>query len=319
MKTAARRPVLKRHHEIATAFFATWTAIGLHLDVWAHIHRRPETLLTPWHGILYSGIALGVLYFVVDSARRGTAVSADRLTIAGFFIFAGAVVGDFIWHSIFGIETSLRAFMSPTHLTMMLGASLMVTGPLREARLHRDAYRSFNAFAPALVCVAVSVSLVTLFLQFLSPFNVGSLAPDLYSEVSGLAGVLIINTILIGVALFLSREFVPPFGTHTILFAVAAISAQSVQSFFRPIHIVAAAVAGIGVDLLIRSARDVKRRMLLVAIGGPFILWGLWLAGFALSGGIRWPAEIPGGIVLMAVFEGIALYAMLISSPAPTG
>lgn len=318
MKTVERSSVLDRRHEIATAVFATWVAVGLHLDVWSHINRRTETIFTPWHAIIYSGIAFGVLFFVVDGAWKGTAVRADRATRAGFFIFVAAGIGDLIWHTIFGFEVSLRAFLSPTHLTMMLGGVLMMTGPLREARLRAAAYRSFRSFAPALVSLAAAMTLVTLFLQYLSPYNIRALDPDLYSEASGLAGVLIATAIVIGLALFLTREFVPPLGTNIVLFAVAALSAQSIQSFFRPLHIVGAALAGLVVDLAVRSVPEARQRMLRVAIVGPIGLWVCWLVVFALSGGIHWPAEIPPGIVLLSMFEGLALYAVLVSPPVPT-
>ena len=36
-----------------------------------------------------------------------------------------------IWHEIFGVETGVEALLSPTHLMLALGGSLMVSGPFR--------------------------------------------------------------------------------------------------------------------------------------------------------------------------------------------
>ena len=41
---------------------------------------------------------------------------------------AGAI-GDMFWHIIFGIEVSIDALLSPTHLLLLIGALLILSGP----------------------------------------------------------------------------------------------------------------------------------------------------------------------------------------------
>src|SRR5262245_57613784 len=86
----------------AIAFFGTWMVAGLFVDGWAHEHQKPETFFTPWHALLYSGFGAAVLWFMYQG-RRGRGASVDRLTLAGFLLFGASAVGDFAWHTLFGI------------------------------------------------------------------------------------------------------------------------------------------------------------------------------------------------------------------------
>ncbi|MGH7429136.1 MAG: hypothetical protein ACREJ4_12405, partial [Candidatus Methylomirabilaceae bacterium] len=127
---------------------SAWLTVGAHLDAWAHINIPGlETFFTPWHAVLYSGY-LALAAFLTGSAIRNRAAGAPWarllpggyvLSLLGVVIFAASGVGDMVWHLIFGIEDSLDALMSPTHLGLALGAGLMVSGPLRAARIRGDA------------------------------------------------------------------------------------------------------------------------------------------------------------------------------------
>lgn len=80
----ARMERVPRREQIGFAVFSTWTVIGLFLDGWAHRHDKPETFFSPYHGILYSGVAAGVLWSLYESRRIGTPIfSGSRLTSLG--------------------------------------------------------------------------------------------------------------------------------------------------------------------------------------------------------------------------------------------
>src|SRR5688500_828822 len=50
----------------------TWILVGLFLDGWFHIHRPDgESFFTPWHGVLYSGVAATVVVHLLQQRRTG--------------------------------------------------------------------------------------------------------------------------------------------------------------------------------------------------------------------------------------------------------
>lgn len=115
---------------------------GAYLDLWAHVHRPElETFFTPWHAVLYSG------FFAMTAAtaapllrHRRPGVSWSRalpagydVSLVGVLIFLLGGVLDMLWHTIFGIEVDVEALLSPSHLVLALGSTLMLTGPVRAA------------------------------------------------------------------------------------------------------------------------------------------------------------------------------------------
>lgn len=57
-----------------TTAFGVWLVLGLFTDGWAHLNvSGPETVFTPWHGVLYSGFSAGALWLGVLALRgRGS-------------------------------------------------------------------------------------------------------------------------------------------------------------------------------------------------------------------------------------------------------
>lgn len=78
--------------------------------------------------------------------------------------------GDIVWHEIFGIEKSVEALLSLTHLLLAAGASLVVSGPLRAAWQRRGQKNSWATLWPMLVAVTLLLSLLTFFTQYAHPF-----------------------------------------------------------------------------------------------------------------------------------------------------
>lgn len=95
-----------------------------------------------------------------------------ELSLLGVALFMLGGVGDMLWHLAFGIEVNVEALLSPTHLLLALGGSLMVTGPIRVAMRPGEGMNRW----PALVSLAFLLSLLTFFSAYASPISDGQLA-----------------------------------------------------------------------------------------------------------------------------------------------
>ena len=152
---------------------------GFYLDLWAHAHGRTDnTFFTPWHAVLYSMLVVVGVFLSIAAWRswKGGArwyrslPPGYGLSLLGVAIFAVGGVADLIWHVLFGVEFSIDALLSPTHLVLALAGALIVTGPLRAA-WHRRPRNSLGllAQAPAVLSLALLLSLLTAMTQFIHP------------------------------------------------------------------------------------------------------------------------------------------------------
>src|SRR6478672_7437716 len=148
---------------------------GLILDGWAHAHGKVDgTFFTPWHAVFYSGFALvagalgGVL---VLNYRRGTAgyraiPAGYEYAYAGAAVFAFGGVLDLIWHTIFGIEANIDATLSPSHLMLVLGMSLLLWAPLRAAWYRLDRPVGLFAHLPLLLSLTCTLTILSFITQY---------------------------------------------------------------------------------------------------------------------------------------------------------
>ncbi len=175
------RPAAVPGLDWAVALLSLWFIGGLYLDGWAHLHlQRLETFFTPWHAVLYPGY-LAVAAVLVVTAIRYRAAGRSRwwsmpagyeLSLLGAVIFTVGGVGDMVWHTFFGIEVDLDALLSPTHLLLALGGTLMVTGPLRAAwRRPDEGHQSLVSSLPMLLSLTLLLSVGTFFTQYVHPFG----------------------------------------------------------------------------------------------------------------------------------------------------
>lgn len=175
---------MPRRDQVAVAVFGTWMIIGLFIDGWAHENDKPETFFSPWHGVLYSGFAAAILFFFLVGQlerRSGIRQRMELLTLAGFLLFGAGGSADFFWHTVFGIEANLEALLSPTHLMLMTGGLLMLTGPIRSVYNSSERSPSFRQFAPTLVTITLATALVSFFLLYLSAFHVVTRSYQVYA------------------------------------------------------------------------------------------------------------------------------------------
>ena len=160
---------------------SAWWLGGLYLDGWAHRHVPAlETFFTPWHAVLYSGFAACGLALLVTQARNmrhgypwnRSLPAGYGLSLVGAAIFLVAGALDLLWHTLFGIERSVEALLSPTHLLLATGGVLLVSGPLRATwRLIPTGTRlTWRAGAPALLALLYCYAALGFFTQYAHPF-----------------------------------------------------------------------------------------------------------------------------------------------------
>jgi Tol biopolymer transport system component len=164
---------------MATLLFALLIG-GAYLDGWAHNHGRVDSsFFTPWHAVLYSGLTLVGIFLVVNlllNRRKGypwlqALPPGYSVSLLGVIVFGAGGVLDLIWHLLFGIEVSVQALLSPTHLMLALGAVLIVTGALRSAWLRLPEHKNYGwvQLMPAVICIALVVSLFAFLTQYAHP------------------------------------------------------------------------------------------------------------------------------------------------------
>lgn len=308
-----------RRDEVASAAITAWTVTGLFLDGWAHNVDKPETFFTPWHGVLYSGFLAAVLWSVREGRRSAALGEPGRplppMMRVGMVLFAVGGTLDMVWHEIFGIEESVEALLSPTHLVLMTGGLFLATGTVRSALARRDRSPSFRQFAPALTGIMYSVAIVAFFLQFASAFRIEDHAffasgATEDGQVSGVLSVLVTNSLLVGTVAWALRQFRPPAGSFTVVLGGTALMVAGLHSFHEAALVLAAVAAGVAADALLVAGRS--SRTILLAV--PGVLWTTWFAVYHLVWGLGWPIEMWTGSIVFAVLTGYGL--SLLASPA---
>jgi hypothetical protein len=167
--------------DLIAAILASWMTLGGFVDGYAHRSLdTPETFFTPWHGVLYSGFlaVAGWLTWLLVRNRPHTASLSAAIpagygtSFAGVLVFAAGGLGDMVWHTVFGIEVSIDALLSPTHLMLLVGALLILSGPLRSAWLHADPGPGSGRRFPALLALTMGAGQLGFFFQYMDGTSV---------------------------------------------------------------------------------------------------------------------------------------------------
>ncbi len=177
------RPRMLWRQDLITCMLATWLIQGLTMDAWAHTNQtKLETVVTPWHALFYGGFAVTAAWICfqircnIKEGRVGIGAVPIGYGVAligmGCFFLSG--VGDQIWHALFGIERSLEAFLSPTHLLLVIGMTLLVSAPFRAMWSDpRPRNTTFLSLLPAVWSLAPAALWAMYFLVLAIAYNVG--------------------------------------------------------------------------------------------------------------------------------------------------
>ena len=330
-----RRPLAGVGFDWAFLVPCSWLMIGICLDGWAHNHiPELETFFTPWHGVLYSGyLAVAAFLLVVFARNRRRSVAWQRtvpvgygLSLLGAGIFAIGGVLDLIWHVLFGIERNVAALLSPTHLTLALGAVLMVGGPLRAAwqRLPAESTESRSKLFPMLLSLAYILAICTFFTQFANP--IANSYADQHTieplEDLGIASILLQTGLFMGGALFALRRWRLPLGAFTLLYVInSTVSSLMAKSSLVIAVAILAALTGFLLDLLyqvLKPGAEDKATLRLFAFAVPVVRNSMYFLGLFAIKGIAWSVHLWVGSIVMAGVVGLLLSYVLVPPKEPT-
>ena len=361
------------------ALVSIWWMGGLFVDAWAHSNvPQLETFFTPWHAVLYSGfLAVAATLVIKTISNRKLAAAGDmasgappslvtfisntgrgfrwleavptgyELSLLGVALFAVSGVGDLTWHLLFGIERSVDALLSPTHLGLALGVGLALSGPLRAAwrRRERVGPSSWRQLGPAIVSLTFTLSLLTFFTEYASPLvnpwpiysasvlaGTGTIIPTSVlagtGPVLGITDILLQTGLLMGFVLLALRRFRLPMGVFTFIFTLnaglmMAAFNQHVALFLLP----CTGLSGLAADLLyqrLHPSEDRPESVRLFAFAVPALLYLLYFLNLAIVGpiffqsGMTWSVHFWAGSFVLAGIVGFLLSYVMIPPTKPS-
>lgn len=329
--TETSAPAATRRQDAVTVLAGVWLILGLFSDGWAH-HNIPdlETFFTPWHGVLYSGFAATALWFVwlgrsgglrwFNALPRGYGWGAVGI---GIFAFGG--LADMTWHVVFGVEASLDALLSPSHLILFCGGLLLLSSAIRSRWGVGDSRSLVALFA-----VALSTALVSFFFLYANEFaaNAPTVPVQYLPEsdprhveaqlptTSGVSAFLITTAILVVPLVMAWRRGQHPRGQLLVLVATIAWLATVVVDF-EPAALVGATGAtlgaGIGELLLARldgPSLNASLRLPILAAVSVIAVWTGHLLALATFDTVAWSVELTSGVVFLSALAAAALGAL---------
>jgi hypothetical protein len=324
-----------------TALLSSWFVGGLFLDGWAHRHiPELESFFTPWHAVFYAGfLALAgfLLATLVRNHTKGYAwqramPSGYELAVLGVLIFMAGGVGDMIWHEIFGIESDVEALLSPTHLLLATGMTLIISTPFRAGWRRRidqsDPAPGWVALLPQLLSLTFVWSVWSFFTQFAHPLvdtwaAVGYRPPGsrglMFLRMSlGISGFLLQTSLMMGLVLCTVRRWTLPLGSLTLVFGLNAIFMSFMQDQY--LLIPAAILAGLMSDLLIRwlklsVARSRSLRSFAFAV--PLVYYAFYYVIVILTRGLVWSVHVWTGSIVLSGIVGLLLSYLVIPPLIP--
>jgi hypothetical protein len=313
---------------------SAWLLGGLYWDGWAHGYGLPDSFWTIWHAGFYSGyVAVAAVLFGAIAMARPSALTWQAAiprgygwATAGAVLFAFGGVFDAIWHTLFGIETSTDALLSPSHLMLGTGIALMVTGPLR-ASWSGETRGGLRDQLPAVLSLTALFSLFTFFSQFAGPYA-GIIGqgprPSGSTLEKTLLGMYLFSGLTVGFALVALRNRTLPPGALTVMLGVNGIAmilmrghtAANLQALFVGV----AVVAGIAGDVIVWRLEPTAERVNATrafAFLLPVAYFTIYLAAVVVFLGSGWTIHSLTGTVLLSGLIGLLLSVLFLSGRAP--
>ncbi len=243
---------------------------GSHLDAWAHINvPELETFFTPWHALLYLGylstfIVLSVwtgIRFSEGTALRKAIPPGYGLSAVGMGVFLFGGLCDMLWHSVFGVETSIEMLVSPPHILIAAGAFLIVSGGYREWNMaDTTTSRGIQHLFPMLISILSMTAIPSIMTH---SFHIAALFPFAGMKITlesidqlyfgaVLSGACMTSLFLLGCLFLPLRKIRLPFGSVTlvIFMHMLAMTAMYERPVLLPASVIAALVADVFLLLL---------------------------------------------------------------------
>jgi hypothetical protein len=309
--------------DLVTALLGSWITLGGFIDGFAHRNLdTPETFFTPWHGVLYAGYLATVLWIVLLIRRLGRIPVGYSTALAGVVVFAAGGIGDMFWHTIFGIEVSVDALLSPTHLMLLVGALLMLSGPILS-RAGDPAYNppTLRALAGPIIAFACVAAELGFFFQYIDGFSVRFMQvayvpgseEGFFEVATGISSILISTVITMGTLFLMMRRWRLPFGAGLAMFALVGLLMEMLEGYDFPEDVIAPVIGGLTIDLLLRLRRPLPVRWFAFLV--PVAMWIARFAVFEAFADINWPVSVWTGIIAFSGLAGVGL-SLLAFPPA---
>ncbi len=330
------RPAGGLRFDYAIALLAFWLTMGMFLDGFAH-HNLPESLetfFTPWHGILYSGfLALaGFILFhqfrnMIKGYQWNRALPAGyTLALLGIGMFGLGGVGDFVWHTLFGIEEGVEALLSPTHLLLAAGGLLLTGSPLRAAlrRLGDATNHGWKNLAPALLSLLLILSVLTFFTDYVNtlvspervaqnPFAGGTESFIHYWTALGVAGVLIPTALTMGAIVFVIRRWALPIGALAMIVSgngllMALFHYHEMMEYPQTLIVIVS--GGVIVEIVyawLKPSIEREHELRVFAFVVPFALYAFFFVALSLTSGVWWSVHMLAGVPCIAGVVGVLM------------
>lgn len=322
-----KKTLIREQFDYAYFFVATWFIAGIALDSWAHNNiPRLETFFTPWHGVLYSGVAAVMAALCCATwlnLRRGA--SGLQAIPEGYGIAVVGVIGmgvtgvtDMTWHLLFGIEQNLDALFSPTHLLGIISAVLIAIGPL-YAMYHRsdpvtwgEKLRLIYAFLLLFVVLAIVGEGASFLFNYQGPLVAypGQDSAQLLAVMLEVFQAFFVA----GFALYILRRWRLPFGIFTCSLLAASLVLFIIGHFSLAPLI--AGLAGLSIDsayLLLKPTPERKlavRFFAIVAAAAEPFFYILLLQ--LTHGSLAWTIHMAiGSVVVMGIFGWLLSYLVV--------
>jgi hypothetical protein len=321
---------------------SAWLVTGLQLDAFAHATTpQLETFWTPWHAVLYSGIAVCGLTLVWLLRSRLPVIptyqtvlalpNALRVPVLGmaFLLLGGGI--DTLWHNIFGIERGLEIFVSPSHEMIILGMALVAVGPVLMLATKPGDRLSFGDGALATVSALLSalpVHIYTLHASVLAVDYFGGDGPVV--RIFGMDGqvfhgYLASTALLLLPIVLLGRRWRLPIGVPTVLVAVPALAMHVMFFSQEPVWWLPLAVAAGAAlaEIVLRVGALVVRlpregAWTVLGLIAPPLVWGTLLTVADSQTGVFWNVHVVSGLLTYSAITGVltVLVARNVRPPA---
>ncbi|MFB6213527.1 MAG: hypothetical protein ABEJ07_03125 [Candidatus Nanohaloarchaea archaeon] len=304
-----------------------WFIAGVFSDGHNHVQGAPVTFFTPEHGLFYSAflVTFSIFgYFLYEGWKEhgsplGGLPGSHRLTFYGLILFFTGGFGDMLWHGAFGIESTTEALYSPTHLLLATGASMFVSGPLRNL-WDRDLARSWKEQFSILTSAGVLLSVFTFMTmyahQMLRPFGASWYSPAIASGAAsipaaagieiGMLSVMVQSAFLAGFALLLGDRFDLVPGSLTYVFGLDALGMAYISGNYilLPGFLAAAALSDV-LYMELEPFRGGVKPFRGFAACVPAFFQAAFFATLFLTGGVTWSVHLWPGAIFLAGITGL--------------
>jgi len=314
---------------------------GVLTDAWAHtnILNTLDGFFTPWHALLYSGAAatsLWTWWLAFRHRREDPRWFLNRwpagygLGAIGSLMFLVGGAGDMFWHEIFGVEVTLKAVLSPSHVFLTLAILLLVTSQMRSWWASGEGgWRTVTGVASTAlgtiggILIIVSLAGVTTIAptRLFDPV-IGS--PSYVAAAQGVQGYLLGSALLAIPFLLVHRRRNAP-GLATAIVGGLGLFLLVQREFPMPLTaaisgmVIGAAVVDVVVNRL-DKARGLSAPLRLPIAGAIFGagIWSGHLIGLQIGAGVQWPTELWTGAVVFSAVIGALLGTLAAGKPAET-